>query len=42
LITQQAKKCIVFIFAGNHESVRRRMIWNRWRDYGLEGSGSVG
>jgi len=23
-------------------TVRRRMIWNRWRDFGLEGSGSVG
>ena len=22
--------------------VRRRMIWNRRRDFGLEGSGSVG
>ena len=24
------------------EAVRRRMIWNRWPDFGLEGSGSVG
>lgn len=24
------------------EPVRRRMIWNRRRDFGLEGSGSVG
>ena len=27
---------------GNPEPVRRRMIWNRRRDFGLEGSGSVG
>jgi len=36
-----SRASFLLVEAGDRH-VRRRMIWNRWRDFGLEGSGSVG
>ena len=35
-------KVAVAAIKGEKTLIRRRMIWNRRRDFGLEGSGSVG